>query len=73
MICFNDRTYCSSSSECKTECDLIFTNEDYKQAMEWWNKGKDGSDEPPICFVDYKDTEYCPGFKEKGGISGMEL
>jgi hypothetical protein len=48
------------------ECELRFTEEDRKKAHEWWNMGglKQQWVEPPICWAEDKDTEYCPGYKE---------
>ena len=34
-------------------------------AAVWWNGTKDLKEwtEPPIMMADYKDSEFCPGFK----------
>lgn len=49
MICFLDRTFCSSPN-CKGECGRQMTLELMKRAKEWW-----GNDSPPIAYSNYCD------------------
>ncbi len=61
MLCFRDKSFCSSSRICgNPKCSLRFTAYDERAAEEWW-----GGKGAPIAFSPYKDTEYCPGFIEK--------
>jgi hypothetical protein len=61
MMCFRDRTYCASSTECaNNECGRRFTEEDKKAAVAWW-----GGEDFPLALSPYKDTAECPGFIAK--------
>jgi hypothetical protein len=50
MICFKDRTFCSSKNH-KPECDRRWTPELQAEADRWW--GKPGA---PVSF-----TNFCGG------------
>jgi len=60
MICYLDRTFCTSSPICNNEnCDRIFTKEHQQKAIEWMG------DSAPICYSNLKDTDNCVGFIPK--------
>ena len=63
MICYRDRTWCSSSKGCASECYRNLTREHEARAQEL------GLD---VCFADLKGTNSCPGFidKEETPIQG---
>lgn len=55
MICFRDRTFCSS--DCVNAlCFRHFDDEDRAEAHRWW-----GSDEAPIAFTDFSSA--CDSYK----------
>ena len=67
MICYRDRSFCSEK-KCKNfDCSLLFTQEMKNNASVWWNnKEPDVTKwkEAPVAFSEYKDTEFCMGYKE---------
>lgn len=54
MICFRDRTFCSSPA-CKGKCGSQWTDELKRQAEEWW--GKPGV---PVAFAEFCDENGEP-------------
>lgn len=56
MMCYKDRSYCSSSKECGTKCALKLTDE-HKANAERLNLS--------VAYADYRDTEHCPGFTKR--------
>jgi hypothetical protein len=50
VICFKDRTFCSSKNH-KPECDRRWTPELQAEADQWW--GKPGA---PVSFINFCDT-----------------
>jgi len=60
MICYLDRTFCTSSDICNNKsCGRLFTKEHQQKATEWMG------DSAPICYGDFKDTNKCIGFIQK--------
>ena len=53
MICFLDRTFCSSPN-CTGKCGRQWTPELQARAKEWW-KGLEG--EPPVAFSNFCKDE----------------
>jgi hypothetical protein len=51
MICYKDRTYCSSKVKVHT-CGREFTDEDQKNAEKWWG-GKDY----PLCLGEFCEAK----------------
>lgn len=68
MICYRDMTFCTAICG-NEECGRNFTDEKAAAAKEWWKGfGKLYEEDPdgaPVAFSDFKDTDMCPGFKEK--------
>jgi len=67
MLCYRDRTYCSETTCVNTKCNLLLTDEMAGHAQVWWNGKKPIEEwtEVPIAFSDFKDTEFCIGYKNK--------
>jgi hypothetical protein len=45
---------------------LLLTKSEKNNAQVWWNRGRDNLKEwteAPIMISDYRDTEFCPGYK----------
>ena len=66
MLCYRDRTFCVSKCA-NIECKLRFTEGDKMRAQRWWNRNEPDIAkwrEAPVSFADYKDAEYCIGYKE---------
>lgn len=54
MICYLDKTFCSS--DCKNQhCSRFWTDEIHQAAKEWW-----GGDNAPVAFSDFSKT--CPEY-----------
>lgn len=51
MICFMDRTFCSSLA-CRNECGRQLTPDLIARGKKWW-----GSDDFPVCVGEYCDAE----------------
>jgi hypothetical protein len=61
MLVYRDRSWCSSSDECKNEkCNSRLTDKDRTKATLWW-----GGSDYPLAMMDMKDTDYCVGFIPK--------
>lgn len=63
MICYKDRSWCSSGPRCATQvCDRKVTDEVRADATEWWrgfsNKPDDG---PVFSFMDF--SSRCGDFQ----------
>lgn len=57
MICFMDRTFCSSRDCANDKCGRNFTPELSERAAKWW-----GKDDAPVAFGPLRDTDSCAGF-----------
>ena len=53
MICYKDRSWCSTKCA-NLECTRNFTEEERAKARAWW-PGEGG---PPVAFTDFK-TDTC--------------
>jgi len=44
---------------------MLITQDVINSAQTWWNRGVDLKEwaEAPISMTEYKDTEFCPGYK----------
>lgn len=51
MICYRDRTYCSSPN-CQNKCGRKFTDEDRAAAIKWW-----GSEDFPLAVSNFCKEE----------------
>lgn len=66
MICFLDRSFCSSSDQCGNKtCPRNLTPALVQRGEQWW-----GGSDFPVAVADYKDG--CPDFKEIGGFDNEE-
>ena len=73
MICFKDKSFCSYSKKCTTECDYKLTDILWLEALAWWNKDKKGEiEEPLICYHDWEGTNECNGYHE-GDIDVLDI
>lgn len=54
MICYMDMSFCASSEECAADCFRRLTKEGRERAE------KRGL---PVAYIEYRDTESCPGFE----------
>ena len=74
MISYKDKSFCSERNCINPNCSLLLTREDANNAKVWWNKEEEDIKkwtDAPIAFSNYRDTEYCPGYK-KGKIDENE-
>lgn len=66
MMCYRDMTFCSETNCGNLKCNRNFTEYHQLRALQWWNisRHRDEWEKPPVAISDFKDTEYCIGFKE---------
>lgn len=68
MICFRDRSFCSSSAECANErCSRNFTDRLREEAVRWWG----GNSPPPIAWQDFRALDC--GFRPKQAADAPKI
>ena len=65
MLCYKDKTFCSDTKCKNSDCSMLLDQQIKNNAAVWWNGTKDLKEwtKPPIMTSNYKDTQYCPGFR----------